>query len=948
VVNPDPDPPARDLALVRTATGLELAALDARDSSVSLYARRLDGTFARTAGPVIPNGLPVRLAAGDLNGNGRDDLVVAAAGSDQVFVYLQHPAGDFGPAPDYRGSVGTSPSAIALADLEGDGRLDVVVTNQFSGDVSVLRNDPAAPFAVEQRFRAGAGLYGVEQVNNSLAVDSFEGAAGVVAGRFDEGNGADLVVTNSGANTVSLLPGAGGGGFLNADPSLTSGTGSGPTAVVAGDFNGDGHLDLAVLDRQSGEISLFLGDGHGHFTQVGSVSAGNAPTGLAVADVNGDGIPDLLVGNQFGDVLVLLGNGDGTFQPYRRTDGQIALAVADLTGNGKPDFIFADPGLDRITVQYPQAGQTFSQGRGDGLLAPGAVTVADLNGDGIPDLVVANSGANNVLVYLGLGNGQFGPAQSFFVGTDPVGVTVADLNGDGIPDLVVANEGSNDVSVLVGQRRGIGWTLVPGPRLRAGAGPVSTTVRDVTGNGIPDIVVANSQSNNVYVLPGVGNGFFNDQQPLVFNTGLDPQQALVGDFTGDGRLDLVSVNAGSNDLTFFRDFGTGISIASGGETPVAALAGDFSGGPEDLLVANNGDGRVTLLLGGPDGLSVAESFSRADVPHPTALALTVVGEQTNIFVAEEGRESAFLLTSFGIVVPGPEGRPPAPPLTDVFVVNGPGFENGLDILLGPGESGERAAAGAGGLAGEPGQSFAAFAPESPVLAGAGGSAAVGDDAAPFPAGSSPEEGAAIASLIGLPEAFRRQRGEALPAAAGPESPFVPRAEAVDRLLGVWLPAAQAEWGRHGEGAVLLYLRGLRDLAAGSGAAPAFDLGLQTIARELLGAGAAATAALARRLDSFLRDSGTVPPQDAPPMRELPDQSGPAGDDPAARPPRDGGDDLSELPRREADDEQAAAPLGALLGALSAAGLLHAGGWGAPAGAERRRGRAASHSRGPLR
>src|SRR5262249_24813219 len=152
----------------------------------------------------------------------------------------------------------------------------------------------------------------------------------------------------------------------------------------------------------------------GGFTAMGSVSAGNAPTGLALADVNGDGIPDLLVGNQFGDGLVLLGKGDGTFLPYQRTDRHVALAIADLTGDGKQEFIFADAGLDRVTVQYPQPGQTFTQDRSIGLLAPGAVAVAYLNGDRIPDLVVANSGGNNVLVYLGLGNGQFAPARSFF------------------------------------------------------------------------------------------------------------------------------------------------------------------------------------------------------------------------------------------------------------------------------------------------------------------------------------------------------------------------------------------------------------------------------------------------------------------------------------------------------------------------------------------------------
>src|SRR5262249_46295555 len=152
-------------------------------------------------------------------------------------------------------------------------------------------------------------------------------------------------------------------------PSFT--TESRPTVVVTGHFNADPSLDLAILNRDTSDLSIYLG-GHGSFTELVArdpqgrplqLSAGNHPTGLTASDVNGDGKTDLLVGNDFGDVLALLGNGDGTFQAYQRADRHMALAVADLNGDGKDDFIFGNEALDRVTVEYGQTDQRFVQDR---------------------------------------------------------------------------------------------------------------------------------------------------------------------------------------------------------------------------------------------------------------------------------------------------------------------------------------------------------------------------------------------------------------------------------------------------------------------------------------------------------------------------------------------------------------------------------------------------------
>src|SRR5207244_11863560 len=121
--------------------------------------------------------------------------------------------------------------------------------------------------------------------------------------------------------------------------------------------------------------------------------------GLSTRDVKRYGHLELVVGNDFGDLLILPGVGDGAFQPYQRASRHIALAVADLNGDGRDDFVFGNEALDRVSVQYSQADQSFALGRGDGLLAPGAVSTADLNRDGLADLVAANSGANKDLAY---------------------------------------------------------------------------------------------------------------------------------------------------------------------------------------------------------------------------------------------------------------------------------------------------------------------------------------------------------------------------------------------------------------------------------------------------------------------------------------------------------------------------------------------------------------------
>jgi hypothetical protein len=689
----NPNNPSRDIAwLPNTDQRPVLASVDAEDDAISFYAYR-DGGFVRLIGSLTTGPLPAQIVSADLNGDGLTDLVVRNAGDGTLSVSLGcqqinskfvGPLGALDP-PTFRPTVtvpvGLGVSDIQAVDTTGSGELDLVVTNKLTGQVSILRNLGDGTFAPPVPYRAGTGLSEIDP-GSTPELTTLEATAGVAAGSFTTGGPTGLVTINPGSNTLDVLVGLGGGRFANP---VTLQTASPALVVRVGDFTGNGIDDLAVLTTT--DVSIYLGNGKGGFLPPISYDVPPESDGLTVAGVTGDGKLDLLVGDAYGDVLVLLGEGDGTFQPYHQANQSIELAVTDLTGNGSNDIIYADQRLDRVVVDYGTGNSTVLANQSTGLLDPGAVKLADLNGDGVPDLIVANSGSNNVLIFPGLGNGQFGPAingdNGYFVGTNPVGITVANLSGnpgtpsynpDALPDLVIADKGSNEVSILLNQSQKSGpISFKAGPRLNSGGvGPVTTVVGNFTGGDYPDLLVTNSQSNDVKLLPGVGQGFFNDVNPAGFSVGSDPGPTFVGDF--NGQTGLVTVNAGSNDLTLISGFEqpgyVTSTIASGGVNPDAAFVFSDGTGFENLVVGNAGDGVLSLFEGGTDGLDLTSATTEPNLPDPTALAFSALTSgQVQFYAATAGRESAELVAlSLGIetaLISSSPGLPPANPMAQL-------------------------------------------------------------------------------------------------------------------------------------------------------------------------------------------------------------------------------------------------------------------------------------------
>jgi hypothetical protein len=382
---------------------------------------------------------------------------------------------------------------------------------------------PANP---QQRNRFGAGPMDPIAPLFLPAVNYNSGGnevSWVAVGEVNGDGKLDLLVTNECGidctqGTVSVLLGNGDGTFRGAT-SYASG-GSIPLSVATADVNRDGKVDLVVVNcgpigintcgnTLDGVVGVLLGNGDGTFQPVVTYDSGGGSTwSVAVADVNGDGKSDLLVANQCGtsnscapgSVGVLLGNGDGTFQAakiYKGADYILWVATADVNGDGNPDLLVA--GNDTVSVLLGngdgsfQSAMSYHEPGGNG---SNAVAAADVNGDGKPDLLVANTCKDihctnsSIGVLLGNGDGTFQSALSYSAGGFGArSIAIVDVNGDGKSDLLTANYSSNTVGLLLGN--GDGTFRSPETYYSGGHVAQSLVVADVNGDGQPDIVVAN-------------------------------------------------------------------------------------------------------------------------------------------------------------------------------------------------------------------------------------------------------------------------------------------------------------------------------------------------------------------------------------------------------------------------------------------------------------------------
>ncbi len=451
------------------------------------------------------------------------------------------------------GSGGNGTVSLAVADFNNDGKLDYVTANNGNNTTTL-------------GIALGNGD-GTFKTPTTIAIPC--GALYVATGDFNGDGKTDMAVASAncspGTNGVSIFLGNGDGTFT-AKGTLTSPL-SNPFSVAVGDFNGDGKLDLAVVDRGASTDAVFFypGNGDGTFQTPTSVGLGvlAASNQIVVADFNKDGHSDVAVSQINGsNVVVILGNGNGTFQAPRinalPAQGW-GLAVGDFNGDGVPDLVATSPSIGGVSVFL---------GKGDGNFTPVSnpqsgtlptataavpgggctdIAVGDFNKDGRLDIAAGLAGVNSaaiVAVLPGNGDGTFGPERLWGTADTPQSIAVGDFNGDGNLDWIASTgqiNSANQGSVTLGLGRGDG-TFLASESYVAGQTPGWAAVADFNKDGKLDVVTANSGSGNSSILLGNGDGTF---QPAtnVSVPGTTPVYVATGDFNGDGNPDFITFNS---------------------------------------------------------------------------------------------------------------------------------------------------------------------------------------------------------------------------------------------------------------------------------------------------------------------------------------------------------------------------------------------------------------------
>ena len=519
------------------------------------------------------------VTARDLDCDGDLDLATANELGNSMSLLANGGAGSFGAASIL--GAGANPDMVLGSDLDNDGDIDLVAVNRNSSNITVSLNTCGTSSPV-----CGNGICEGGESTASCPGDC--PPAGPVCG-----NG----VCESGESSATCPGDCGGGGPAGsfAFDSANYLAGIQPSSIASGDFNGDGLADLAVTADQnlnSDNVALLFATAQGGYAAPVYINLPNSssPQGLAAGDLDGNGSIDLaVVLRDLLQVRALINNGAGVF-----TLGASAptgaeprmLDIADADNDKDLDLAVANRSGNSVSVLLNNGDATFISSTVPAGLEPRDAEFGDFNADNIMEIAVSNHDDRTIGIYTSAG-GAYALATTLFVGAQdrPDGLITGDFNSDGQDDLATAS--GDDTPAL---NRAVVFlassaTSFSGPAyFAAGPGVVNSsdiTAGDLDCDGDLDLAIANQTSNNVSVLPNNGSGIFG--AATVMAAGSRPEQLIAADLNGDGAADLAVANRDSGNVTVLTN-------ATGSCAPqrvVGDINGDGSVNVDDLVAVIN-------------------------------------------------------------------------------------------------------------------------------------------------------------------------------------------------------------------------------------------------------------------------------------------------------------------------------------------------------------------------
>jgi len=743
----------------------------------------------------------------DIDGDGKSDLIVSNSTTNKIYVLLNTSSAGISFATPQSFAAGTNPGSIAIADLDGDGKPDVAVTGKNTDVVTILRNislQGTVLFSPSVALTAGSKIsyLTIADLNNDGKPDVITANAGTDAspgntvtvlynntspgllntGSFSsqditvgnkpsaiavadvDGDGwKDLAVTGAADNKVSVLKNTSTQSSITFDTAIDFVTGGSPSAVAISDVNGDAFPDLAVLNSADNTISVLLNANQGavntnSFSVKQDYSAGNSANSLVIADLNNDGKAELAAANTGGTisvmryipvpvitsvsplaapvytsvvitgrnfnpdpaknvvffgatkanvlsasatVLTVAAPAEATYYVVSVLDAESGLtaystdrfilsnpnvvdselklssfnapvniptqnkpatvAMGDLDGDGKTDLVVVNSESGSISVYHNEAADgdissssfpaassaTFTVGD-----SPNSVVVKDVDGDGKPDITVNNYASKTIFVLRNttvqgqINTSSFAAPYSVSTSSGVNMIALSDMNGDGKPDLLTANAGNSTVTVYRNTSAAgtVSFSAVKA-NYTVGGNPWSVMTADLNGDGKPELLTSNDGANSITILPNTsGPGVFNTSSfgsPTTLSSAGGARSVAAGDLDGDGKTDLAVINKSENFVTIYSNtsssglsFGTGVKVATG-ETPYGVSIGDINGDKKPDLVTGNMQSVSVIRNIHAGGAIAASSFAdKVDIRTSSTPQVVAIGDLDNNSTAE--------------------------------------------------------------------------------------------------------------------------------------------------------------------------------------------------------------------------------------------------------------------------------------------------------------------------